>query len=64
MANPSDDRTGATVYGYGAILSGLERCGDPLVTAEAINASSWCSGCAGGRYVIDFIQLVESEFNP
>ena len=50
-------------HGYGEILSGLSGCADPMTTARAINASSWCRGCAGGNYVVDFIPIVEGYFH-
>src|SRR5713226_10275786 len=55
-------RTGS--HGYGAILSGLAGCLDPMTTARAINASSWCRGCAGGNYVVDFVPIIEAYFPP
>ena len=56
-------RGGRPSYGYGAILTGLSRCDDPTTTALAINASAWCHGCAGGRYVIDVVPAVEAYFH-
>ncbi len=55
-------RLGKDSYGYGAILDGLANCDDPMTTALAINASAWCHGCAGGRYVIDIVPSVEAYF--
>jgi peptidoglycan hydrolase CwlO-like protein len=46
-------------HGYEAILSDLAGCADPMVTAQAINASAWCRGCAGGAYVVDLIAVVD-----
>jgi len=54
---------GADTYGYGAILSSLRSCGESMRTGEAINASSWCRGCAGGQYVISLIPVVEQFFD-
>jgi peptidoglycan hydrolase CwlO-like protein len=49
--------------GYGAILSELAACADPMTTARAINASMWCRGCAGGEYVVDDIAKVEANYD-
>jgi hypothetical protein len=32
------------------------------VTAQAINASNWCRGCAGGAYVTGLLPAVESDY--
>lgn len=53
---------GATTYGYGAILTSLGRCADAMITAQAINASSWCRGCTGGAYVTGLVPVVEAYF--
>lgn len=53
---------GATTYGYGAILDALARCASVRTTAEAINTSAWCRGCAGGLYVLNVLPLVESDY--
>ena len=53
---------GSSSYGYGAIVSALSRCSDPMTTARAINASSWCRGCAGGTYVTGYIPKVEGNY--
>jgi hypothetical protein len=50
-------------YGYDAILAGLARNADPMTTAQAINASRWCSGCTNGRYVIYIVPVVEQYFD-
>ncbi len=50
---------GAETYGYGAVLQGLKRCADRMVTANAIRASSWCAGCASGAYVTGLVPIVE-----
>jgi peptidoglycan hydrolase CwlO-like protein len=49
--------------GYGAILSELAACADPMSTARAINASMWCRGCVGGAYVINDIPKVEANYD-
>jgi hypothetical protein len=54
---------GLTAHGYGAIVSSLRNCADPMTTADAINASDWCGGCAGGAYVIDNIARVEANYS-
>jgi peptidoglycan hydrolase CwlO-like protein len=53
----------ASGYGYEAILSDLASSVDPYTTAGAINASSWCRGCAGGTYVVGLISAVESYYS-
>ena len=50
-------------YGYGAVIRSMRDCADPLDTAGAIAASSWCSGCAGGQYVIGIVPAVEASFD-
>jgi hypothetical protein len=54
---------GWRTYGYGAIIRSMRDCADPLDTARAIAASSWCSGCAGGQYVIGIVPAVEASFD-
>ena len=49
-------------HGYEAIVADLKASFDPMVTAEAINASDWCHGCAGGQYVTELIPAVEQYF--
>ena len=49
---------GWDAHGYGAIVESLRRCGDPMATAEAINASNWCAGCAEGAYVVNMVASV------
>jgi peptidoglycan hydrolase CwlO-like protein len=49
-------------YGYPAIMSDLHRCPDSMVTARAVNASSWCRGCTGGRYLTGLIATVEAHY--
>jgi len=56
------DTLRASGYGYEAILSDLAASADPYTTAGAINASSWCHGCAGGNYVIGLIPAVEAYY--
>ncbi len=50
-------------HGYAPILSGLHASSDPMDTARAINASDWCSGCAGGSYVTGYIPAVEQYYD-
>ena len=52
-----------SAFGYGAILSDLVGCADPMSTARAINASMWCRGCAGGAYVVNDIPKVEANYD-
>ena len=54
---------GLSAYGYGAIVSALARCADPMTTASAVNASSWCAGCAYGTYVTGNIARVEANYS-
>jgi len=51
-----------SAYGYPPILSSLRACKAATTTAWAINASSWCRGCAGGRYEIGLIATVEANY--
>ena len=32
-------------------------------TGRAINQSDWCSGCAGGSYVVGYIPAVEQYYD-
>ena len=54
---------GVSAHGYGAIIAGLAECASPAVTAEAIRASNWCHGCAGGHYVTSLVPSVEAYFD-
>ena len=54
-------QNGWDVYGYGAIVGLLRRCGDALTTASAIAASSWCPGCLDGNYVVGVVPKVEAD---
>jgi hypothetical protein len=49
-------------YGYGWIMYDLYTCADPMTTAEAINASAWCYGCADGSYVTGVVPRVEANY--
>jgi peptidoglycan hydrolase CwlO-like protein len=49
-------------YGYDAILDTLANCAPAKTTATAINASSWCRGCAGGLYVLNVLPLVQADY--
>jgi hypothetical protein len=53
---------GWDVYGYGAIVDRLKACADPLATARAIAASSWCPGCLNGMYVVGVVPRVQADF--
>src|SRR3954451_23348885 len=50
-------------YGYGGVIRSMRDCADPLVTAQAIAASSWCSGSAGGQYVVGIVPAVEASYD-
>jgi peptidoglycan hydrolase CwlO-like protein len=54
---------GGQSIGYGAIVSSLARCADPMTTARAINASAWCRGCTGGAYVTGKIAQVQANYS-
>lgn len=54
-------REGSASYGYEAILDSLVGCRSAQQTADAIRASSWCSGCTQGRYVTGLIDLVRRD---
>jgi len=61
------DATVATLnrpgHGYEPILAGLHASAKDMDTAQAINRSDWCSGCAGGSYVTGYIPAVEQYYN-
>lgn len=52
---------GWDMYRYGAIVRALQGCSDPVVTALAINASSWCPGCVSGQYVLNVVPRVDED---
>jgi peptidoglycan hydrolase CwlO-like protein len=54
---------GYSSFGYGPIVVSLRTCADASVTAQAINASLWCRGCAGGGYVTSLIPVVRAYFD-
>jgi predicted nucleic acid-binding Zn-ribbon protein len=47
---------------YPAIVTRLRGCADAMTTAQAINASAWCRGCADGHYVTGVIAKVEANY--
>jgi peptidoglycan hydrolase CwlO-like protein len=53
---------GVNAYGYPAVIADLHKCPDSMVTARAVNASSWCRGCTGGRYLTGLIPTVEAHY--
>jgi peptidoglycan hydrolase CwlO-like protein len=54
--------TNGPALGYPAIVSRLRGCADAMTTAQAINASAWCRGCADGHYVTGVIAKVEANY--
>jgi len=54
--------TNGPTLGYPEIVSRLRSCADAMTTAEAIRASAWCRGCAGGAYVTGWIAKVEANY--
>ena len=52
---------GWDVYRYGAIVRSLQGCAEPIETALAINASSWCPGCVDGQYVLNVVPRVDAD---
>jgi peptidoglycan hydrolase CwlO-like protein len=54
---------GASSYRYGPILDSLRQCAGPYTTADAIRSSAWCYECADGRYVVDKIAEVSTNFD-
>ena len=54
---------GINAYGYPAVMADLHRCPDSMVTARAVNASSWCRGCTRGRYLTGLIPTVEAHYD-
>lgn len=55
-------RQGRTTYRYAPIVRALRVCADPMITAQMINASNWCTGCTRGRYVIGVVEAVADAF--
>lgn len=49
--------------GYEPVLARLRDGSDAMKTAEAIRGSLWCSGCAGGTYVVGFIEAVRRYYD-
>jgi peptidoglycan hydrolase CwlO-like protein len=49
--------------GYEPIIARLRSGADAMKTAEAIRDSLWCSGCAGGTYVVGFIEAVRRYYD-
>ncbi len=56
-------RNGYLTHGYGWILYDLAVCAFPTTTAQAINASDWCLGCANGAYVTGLVSRVQSRYD-
>ena len=54
---------GWSKYRYGAIVASLRACDAPITTAQAINASGWCHGCANGTYVTGTVAKVEANYD-
>lgn len=63
MASRDTLQGGAESYGYGAILSALQRCASAKTTARAIRDSAWCRGCAGGAYVTGLLPVVRATWS-
>jgi hypothetical protein len=55
-------RLGYYSHGYGWIVYRLSQCAPAAVTAQAINASDWCRGCAKGSYVTDMLPDVAADY--
>jgi hypothetical protein len=54
-------RLGSPTYLYGPVLQDLEACAPASTTAVAINASSWCRGCADGGYATGLLPQVQAN---
>jgi predicted nucleic acid-binding Zn-ribbon protein len=54
--------TNGPTLGYPAIVSALRGCAGAMTTAQAINASAWCRGCAEGHYVTGVIAKVDANY--
>ncbi len=54
-------RTGAAAWGYQWVLASLADCAPASTTLRAVNASSWCGGCAGGTYAIGQLDAVVAD---
>jgi hypothetical protein len=52
---------GSDSYGYGSIIAALTACAPATTTAAAVNASAWCSGCAGGGYLVALLPVVQAN---
>ncbi|MEA2558088.1 MAG: hypothetical protein QOG88_1626 [Actinomycetota bacterium] len=55
-------QNGSPTYGYTSILDSLAACASADQTVAAVNASSWCSGCAFGGYVTNLLPIVRSDY--
>lgn len=53
--------TGAPEWGYERVLGDLRGCAPAATTLDAVNASAWCRGCAGGTYAIGQLQSVATD---
>jgi peptidoglycan hydrolase CwlO-like protein len=49
--------------GYAPVISNLKAGSKAMKTAEAIRDSLWCSGCAGGTYVVGYIEAVTRYYD-
>ncbi|MEX0874540.1 MAG: hypothetical protein WD646_00035 [Actinomycetota bacterium] len=49
--------------GYEPVIARLRAGAEAMKTAEAIRDSLWCSGCAGGTYVVGFIEAVTRYYD-
>lgn len=55
--------TAWTIQAYPAIVGAFRNGNDLAGVYRAINSSSWCSGCQGGRYPVQLYQAVSKEPN-
>jgi len=53
---------GSSSYGYGAVIDALRGCDSASGTAQWVNASSWCSGCGGGSYLVGLLPIVAQDY--
>jgi hypothetical protein len=44
------------------VIDSLRGCAGASATAQWVNASSWCSGCGGGSYLIGLLPIVAQDY--
>jgi hypothetical protein len=54
--------TGASSYGYQAVIDALRSCAGADEVAATIRDSAWCRGCTGGSYLVGLVPVVRSSY--